>query len=61
LNISFFLGGGLSPEDMEDIRIFKDLGVHAIDINSGFEKSPGIKDTENVNKAINKIKEKVYE
>lgn len=46
----FFLSGGIGPETLEEIAAIRRtrLGrlIHAIDINSGFEKEPGIKDVE---------------
>jgi phosphoribosylanthranilate isomerase len=60
-NTPFFLGGGLGLDDLADIRIFRDLGVHSLDINSGFEEEPGMKDLQKVQKAIKRIKEEVYE
>ena len=40
----FFLSGGISPDDAEKIRAFKHPDFFAIDINSKFEKEPGLKD-----------------
>jgi phosphoribosylanthranilate isomerase len=41
--IPFFLSGGLSPENIDKIGQLKGMNLHALDINSGFEVSPGIK------------------
>jgi phosphoribosylanthranilate isomerase len=40
----FFLSGGIGPDDAEKIRAFKHPDFFAIDINSKFEKEPGVKD-----------------
>jgi phosphoribosylanthranilate isomerase len=40
----FFLSGGIGPADVEKIKIFQHPDFYAVDINSKFEKSPGIKD-----------------
>jgi phosphoribosylanthranilate isomerase len=48
--IPFFLSGGISAENVTGIRKLKNLNLHALDVNSGVEVSPGIKD-------VNKIKE----
>lgn len=40
----FFLSGGISPEDVDLIRKFKHPDFYGVDINSRFEKEPGIKD-----------------
>lgn len=56
----FFLSGGIEPADGPLVREFmkesvaKDLFV--VDINSRFEKSPGVKDLSKVNRFINEIK-----
>lgn len=40
----FFLSGGLGPDDAEKIKAFKHPDFYAIDINSRFEKEPGVKE-----------------
>jgi phosphoribosylanthranilate isomerase len=40
----FFLSGGISVDDAEKIKAFKHLDFYGININSRFEKEPGIKD-----------------
>lgn len=40
----FFLSGGIGPADAEKIKGFKHPDFYGIDINSKFEKSPGVKD-----------------
>ena len=40
----FFLSGGISVEDVAQIKAFKHPDFYGIDINSRFEKEPGIKD-----------------
>ncbi|MBI3882755.1 MAG: phosphoribosylanthranilate isomerase [Sphingobacteriales bacterium] len=40
----FFLSGGISVEDVAQIKTFKHPDYYGIDVNSKFEKSPGIKD-----------------
>lgn len=62
-NISkpFFLSGGIAPEDVEAIQQFQEQSVakdlFALDINSRFEVSPGIKDLEKVRTFINDTKD----
>ena len=57
INKPFFLSGGIQPGDEEAIEKFRSYAVakdlFAIDVNSGFEVSPGMKD---VNKVRNFIK-----
>ena len=56
----FFLSGGIQPEDIDQLKAFaresvaKDL--FAIDINSKFEISPGIKDMEKIKDFVIKLK-----
>ena len=40
----FFLSGGIGPADAEKVKTFKHPDFYGIDINSKFEKSPGVKD-----------------
>ena len=44
----FFLSGGLSGENIQNVKTLRDMNLHAIDINSGAEIKPGIKDTEKI-------------
>ena len=40
----FFLSGGIGPDDAARIKTFKHPDFFAVDINSRFEKEPGVKD-----------------
>ena len=40
----FFLSGGISVDDVAKIKAFKHPDYFGIDVNSRFEKSPGVKD-----------------
>ncbi len=40
----FFLSGGIGPDDAEKIKAFNHPDFFAIDVNSKFEMSPGVKD-----------------
>lgn len=44
----FFLSGGLNLENVEKVKELSDLNIVAIDVNSGFEIEPGLKDVEKV-------------
>jgi len=52
----FFLSGGIGPEDADAVKSFVNRGLYAVDINSRFEITPGIKDADKVRKFINDIK-----
>jgi phosphoribosylanthranilate isomerase len=45
-DIPFLLSGGLSPDCLHDLLSFRHPQFAGVDINSGFEVSPGIKDVE---------------
>ena len=40
----FFLSGGIGLEDIDKIKSFSHPDFYAVDLNSKFEKSPGVKD-----------------
>ena len=52
--IPFFLSGGLSPENISGITDLNGMNLYALDVNSGAERSPGVKDIEKI-KAIQDI------
>jgi phosphoribosylanthranilate isomerase len=56
LDKSFFLSGGIGPEDAETIKSMENRGFYAIDVNSRFETAPGIKDIEQIKGFIKAIK-----
>ncbi len=58
IEIPFFLSGGISIEDVDQIMEIKahQKNMIGVDINSRFETSPGIKDLDLVNRFIKKIK-----
>lgn len=56
LEVPFFLSGGISLEDAGMIRSLNHPLLHAADINSKFEISPGVKDPDKVKSFIQEIK-----
>lgn len=46
--VPFFLSGGIDESSLDELRKIKNLNIHAIDINSKFELSPGVKDIEKI-------------
>ena len=48
-SVPFFLSGGISPENVSTLKELGNLNIHAVDVNSGVETAPGVKD-------VNKIK-----
>ena len=55
LDISFFLSGGIGLENLENLSSLEGLPVHAIDINSRFERAPGLKDIEMIRQLKNEL------
>ncbi|ULQ53595.1 phosphoribosylanthranilate isomerase [Flavihumibacter fluvii] len=55
----YFLSGGIEPNDETALKEFSKSdaakGLFAIDINSQFESSPGVKDLDKVSKFISRI------
>lgn len=45
LDKPFFLSGGISLDNVEKVGSLTTFNLHALDINSGVEVSPGLKDT----------------
>jgi phosphoribosylanthranilate isomerase len=53
INKPFFLSGGIGLQDIEEVKAFHHPMLFAIDVNSKFEISPGVKDLDQV-KAFSK-------
>jgi len=58
-NIPFFLSGGIGLDDLAVVLNFNHPQLFGIDINSGFEISPGLKDVEKVKNFISGIRSKI--
>lgn len=56
LTIPYFLSGGLSVENLEEVSHLNDQKLYAIDINSRFETEPGLKDLVKVKEAIHLVR-----
>lgn len=53
----FFLSGGLTPENIKEVNALAGMNLHAIDVNSGVELSPGLKDV----RLIRQLKERLLQ
>ena len=53
---NFFLSGGICENDVKMLQRFTHRYFYGIDINSCFEKSPGIKDIEKLKNFVNDIR-----
>jgi phosphoribosylanthranilate isomerase len=52
----FLLSGGIGPHDIEAVQQFRHPFLYAVDINSRFETTPGVKDMERVKSFVNNLK-----
>jgi phosphoribosylanthranilate isomerase len=52
LDIPFFLSGGLSPENLAEVKEIKHPQFYGVDLNSKFEIEPGLKDINKLKKAF---------
>ena len=55
-NKKYFLSGGIKPTDAANIKNLNLPGLFAIDINSGFETEPGLKNIPAIKNFINEIR-----
>lgn len=54
----YFLSGGISPENVKGVFDIDDSRLIAIDVNSGAETSPGVKDPQKVKRIIDVLNPK---
>jgi phosphoribosylanthranilate isomerase len=54
--VPFFLSGGLSPDNVNTLDDIQKMNLHALDLNSGVEISPGLKDLKKVETIISSYK-----
>ena len=52
---SFLLSGGIGPNDVENVQSFSHSKLIGIDLNSGFEIEPGIKNIESLQEFKNAL------
>ncbi len=54
--IPFFLSGGLNADNLKDLHKLKGMNLHAIDLNSGVEDAPGMKNIEKIKTVMSCLK-----
>jgi phosphoribosylanthranilate isomerase len=54
-HIPFFLSGGIGPDDVESILKINHPKLTGVDLNSGFEDEPGVKNIDKLKNFITKI------
>jgi phosphoribosylanthranilate isomerase len=60
INKPFFLSGGIGPDDIDILKSFTHPYLNAVDINSRFEITPGIKDMDKLKTFLNDLKQPLY-
>jgi len=53
--LPFFLSGGIHPENIRELKNISSLNLHAIDVNSGVEDHPGLKNVNKISEIINQL------
>ncbi len=54
-HLPFFLSGGIGPQDADEIKKVEHPKLTGIDLNSGFEDEPGMKNVEKLKKFIEEV------
>jgi phosphoribosylanthranilate isomerase len=57
LDIPFFLSGGLSLDNLDEVKNISHPQFYGVDLNSRFETAPAMKDIEKLEKAFALIKQ----
>ena len=52
LDVPFFLSGGLSMDNLEEVKVIKHPQFYGVDLNSRFEIEPGLKDIDKLKNAF---------
>lgn len=55
----FFLSGGIGPDDIETVKRWRHKALFAVDVNSRFEITPGVKDMQKVGAFIQQLKQNI--
>lgn len=53
--VPFFLSGGISPSNIHSISQVKGMNLYGVDVNSGVELSPGVKDVDKVKELLENL------
>lgn len=51
-SVPFFLSGGITPQNVAEVKGLNEYNLFAIDVNSGMENRPAHKDTQKINAVI---------
>ncbi len=55
LDVPFFLSGGISPENLKEVKNINHPQFHGVDLNSKFETAPGLKNITQLEKAFESL------
>jgi phosphoribosylanthranilate isomerase len=55
-SIPFFLSGGLNEENVKNLGVLDMMNIHALDVNSGVEDAPGVKNIEKIKSVMSCLK-----
>ena len=55
LDVPFFLSGGISPENLDEVRNISHPQFYGVDLNSKFETAPGLKNIAQLQKAFESL------
>jgi phosphoribosylanthranilate isomerase len=55
-DVPFFLSGGISSENIEEVKSIKHPQFYGVDLNSRFEIEPGLKDIDKLKKAFETLR-----
>jgi phosphoribosylanthranilate isomerase len=53
-DVPFFLSGGLTPDHVGSLGGILEMNIHALDLNSGVEDSPGVKNIGKIKDTLEK-------
>lgn len=53
--VPFFISGGIQSDNVGQLKSLSALPIHAIDINSGVEDQPGLKNINKISEIINQL------
>ncbi|MEN8158214.1 MAG: phosphoribosylanthranilate isomerase, partial [Bacteroidota bacterium] len=56
LPVPFFLSGGIGPDDAPAIRELEQMWFHGVDLNSRFEREPGLKNVKQLENFFKEIR-----
>jgi phosphoribosylanthranilate isomerase len=56
--VPFFLSGGIGQTNGDELKTLSSLNLHAIDVNSGVESRPGLKDVSRLKELMRIVKPK---